>query len=118
MKVTASAGLVLPLGSVCVADTVCWPRGSTDESHDQVPLPATTAVHSTVDPSVTVTVAPGSPVPEIRGVVSWTDAPRAGAVMSGAAGGVVSVLPPATMEYDVVPVAVLPTSSSAVTVTV
>ena len=35
VKVTESVGLVLPAGSVCVAETVCWPGGSvTVEEHD------------------------------------------------------------------------------------
>ena len=118
VKDTVSAALTLPSASAWVALTVCGPRGSaTVGEHDHVPFVATTAVQRTVEPSVTVTVAPASPVPLINGVVSWTDAPSAGATITGAAGGTVSPLS-GTIVTVVVAVSVLPAGSSAVTVSV
>src|ERR687893_28186 len=91
VNVTVSAGETLPAASVCVAEIVCGPSANGVVGvTDHVPSAATTAVPSTVPAaSVTVTVAPGSPVPVIVGVASLTVDPSAGAVITGA--GVASV---------------------------
>jgi hypothetical protein len=49
----------------------------------QVPPAVTVAVQRVVAPSTTVTVAPGTPVPEIVGVVLFAKPPFAGTVMTG-----------------------------------
>jgi hypothetical protein len=87
----ALAGERFPAASVWVPVTVCDPSASTAESHDQTP-PLTTAVHRMVVPSATSTVDPVSPVPVMVGVASGTAAPAAGAVMTGAAGAVLSTV--------------------------
>src|SRR5262245_21129522 len=84
VNVTGSpAGEVLPAGSVCVAAIVCGPSANADDVQDQAPSSSTVAVHSTVESDRTVTVAPGSPVPEMVGAASWVVEPPAGAVMAG-----------------------------------
>lgn len=61
-------------------------------THDQVPSESTVAVQIVVPPSLTVTVSPGVPVPEIVGEVSVVVDPFAGAVMAGATGSTVKVI--------------------------
>ena len=70
VKVTSSASEVLPAGSVCVADAVCSPSDNAVVGvTDQLPAPLTGLVPISVPSMLTVTVAPGSPVPLIAG--SW-----------------------------------------------
>ena len=82
VKVWVSAVEVTP-AVVCVAEMVCGPSVSCDDVHDHVPSVATTAVHRVTPPSVTVTVAPGMPVPVISGVLSLINDPSAGPLMTG-----------------------------------
>src|SRR5580765_226412 len=94
MVTGADGGETFPAGSVWVAVSVVVPCGSGVVGvTDQVP-PAPTVVVPMVAPvpSLTVTVAPGSPVPLMVGVVSLVDEPSTGAVMTGAAGAVVSTV--------------------------
>jgi hypothetical protein len=89
----ADTGDVLPAGSVCVAVIVCAPSlNGADGVQDHEPSAATVAVHSVVPPSTTVTVAPGSPVPLMVGVLSFVAEPPAGPVITGAAGADVSTV--------------------------
>src|SRR5580765_6432090 len=90
----ADGGETFPAGSVWVAVSVVVPCGSGVVGvTNHVPPASTVAVPMVAPvPSVTVTVAPGSPVPVIVGVVSLVDDPSVGAVMTGAAGAVVSIV--------------------------
>src|SRR5215217_4491142 len=56
---------VLPLVSVAVAVTVCGPSPSVEmPGTDQLPFAGTVTVPTSVPSTTTITVAPGSPVPE------------------------------------------------------
>jgi hypothetical protein len=93
VKVTAAlAGDMFPLASCCVAVIVCDPSASIGGRQDQAPVASTTAVHTVVAPSSTVTVAPSSPAPVMVGDASLVTEPFAGAVMLGATGGTVSTV--------------------------
>ena len=91
-----ATGLALPAGSVCVAERAIVPVASGPLVIDQVPSTATTAVPRdtiAVEPFASwspnsVTVAPGSPVPVMTGVV-----PPVGrsVLIDGASGAVVSM---------------------------
>jgi hypothetical protein len=61
------------------------------------------AVQTVDDPSVTVTVAPGSPVPVNVGVESLVTDPEVGAVTTGAIGAVVSMVTPMVVAGDSFP---------------
>src|SRR6201986_3106731 len=72
----ADAADGVPVWSAWVAVSVAAPPGMASAGvHDQVPSAATTAVQSTVAPLETVTVSPGTPVPEISGCVVVSVAP-------------------------------------------
>src|ERR687891_174294 len=88
VKLTGSeAGEALPSASVWVAVTVWSPSVSGSvSSRLQVPSAATVVVPTTAPSMVTVTVAPGSPVPVIVGVLSFVISPSVGDVITGAAG--------------------------------
>src|SRR5918998_257113 len=94
VNVTGSdAGETFPTASICVADTVCGPSPSgVVGSSVQVPSGATVAVPTTTPSTVTVTVAPGSPVPVIVGVLSAVISPSVGEVTTGASGAVASTV--------------------------
>src|SRR5690606_12202991 len=81
-----------PAWSVCVATNV-YSRSSNGSSGvpDQLPSSSTSTTKMTFpSPSTTVTVAPGSPVPEITGMPVSKYEPPAGPVITGASGAVTS----------------------------
>ena len=83
------AWLVLPAGSVAWAVIVCGPIASGLLGvHDQWPVASTNATHTGVPLSLTVTVLPGSPVPENVGRVEVVPL-SVGDVIVGVVGGVV-----------------------------
>src|SRR5919106_1541868 len=92
VKVTGSeAGETLPAASVCVAVTVCSPSASSVGTPNvQVPSGPTVVVPTTTPSMVTSTVAPGSPVPVMVGVLSPVTSPSVGDVITGASGAAVS----------------------------
>src|SRR5918998_338505 len=116
VNVTGSdAGEAFPTASICVADTVCGPSPSgVVGSSVQVPSGATVAVPTTTPSTVTVTVAPGSPVPVIVGVLSEIVDPSAGLSTTGASGTVVSTVNVTVSDAG----DVLPAGSVCVAVTV
>src|ERR671917_288304 len=116
VNVTGSdAGETFPTASICVADTVCGPSPSgVVGSSVQVPSGATVAVPTTTPSTVTVTVAPGSPVPVIVGVLSEIVDPSAGLSTTGASGTVVSTVNVTVSDAG----DVLPAGSVCVAVTV
>jgi hypothetical protein len=107
----ALAGPVLPARSVCVAVMACAPLLSGLLGVQlQLPPASAVAVQIVVVPSFTTTVALGSAVPTIAGVVVLLiSAPALGWVMAGAAGAVVS-----TVNGNDVAGPVLPAASRAV----
>ena len=114
VKLTAvEAGLVLPAGSVAVAVMLCGPlvNGLLMQLH--TPLPFAIAVQSVTPPSFTVTVAPGSALPLIVGVLLLDVLPAVGALMLGAPGTAVSIVNGRTAVAGLV----LPAPSVAVAVT-
>ena len=84
----------LPAASVSMAETVCAPLVSAEESvRLQVPAAVTTGAPATATPSMrTVTVAPGSPVPVTVGVAVLTTLPFAGPTTTGVTGARVSTV--------------------------
>ena len=87
VNTSATAGLALPAGSVAVAVSVCGPLAIGKAGVQlQVPPTLTTAVHSVMPLSRTVTVVSGSAVPPITGLVLLMLVPLIGDVTVGAAG--------------------------------
>lgn len=105
----------LPAASVEVAETVCEPAASGDEGVKvQFPEPSVVAV-PTGEPSIrTVTVLLASAVPLMAGVVLLVALASAGAVTTGAAGAVVSMVKVLVFEET----ETLPAASVATTDTV
>src|SRR5690606_10210333 len=86
-------GPVFPAASVAVADTVCAPSASAVAGVKvQAPEPSASVVPTTAPSMRTFTVAPGSAVPLMGGVVSFVRDPSAGVTTAGAAGGVRSTV--------------------------
>ena len=93
VKVNAAvARLERPYSSIAMAYTLCSPSAKTAPSHvhGSVEVPALT-VQYRAPSTYTLTVLPSSAVPLMAGVAVPITAPLAGAVMLGAAGGVVSI---------------------------
>ena len=110
VKLRVVAGPMLPAGSVCVTLRMCGPSASAVVGVQlQFPLTSTVAVHSVFGPSLTVMVAPGSPVPPIVGWVLGETLAAAGVLTIGATGACVS-----TVKLRVVAGLTLPPASVAV----
>src|SRR5690606_19546333 len=74
-----------------VAVIVCGPSSNgLSGVNDQLPFSSTVVVPNSVSPSRIVTVAPGSPVPVISGVLLPIVEPSSGDVITGGSGGSVS----------------------------
>ena len=83
----------LPASSTETAAMVCSPSGSASgRVRLQSPSSSTTTLPTGSPSTITTTVVPGSPVPSIVGVRSVTVSPSSGAVITGAAGAVVSTV--------------------------
>src|SRR5262249_19147074 len=81
----AEAADGLPVASAWVAVSVTGPAGRAGAGvHDQVPSAATVAVQPGVVPFHTVTVSPGTPLPETTGLRLAGEDPSAGDVIAGA----------------------------------
>lgn len=94
-------GLLLPAGSVCAAAKLCAASANAAAGvHVQLPALSTTPEHTVAAPSLTVTVAPGSPVPVKVGVVSEVKVPAVGAVNNGTAGATVSTVRACAAEAE------------------
>src|SRR5204862_302436 len=84
------AALWFSAASLAIAVIDFTPSVRLEETQDQAPPPFAVAVQKVVPPCLTATVALTSAVPEIVGVALFVKLPPAGAVITGAAGGVVS----------------------------
>jgi hypothetical protein len=98
MKVRMAGKLVFPSVSEAEAEMVCSPESSiTSDVQLQSSLGSTTALHSMVSPSMTVTVIPGSAVPVKVGQLRSASSEKpssSGVTITGAWGGGVLELKP------------------------
>ena len=92
LKLRVAAGPALPAGSVAFTNTVCGPSPKAGVVQLQLPLASATAVQRVIPPSFTVTVALGSAVPVIVGVLSLVLKFSVGVTTTGAAGATVSTV--------------------------
>jgi hypothetical protein len=93
VNVSVPATPVLPAASVAVAESVLLPSPSGGEAVQlQLPFASAVAVQTGKPATVTVTVLPGSAVPETTGVAVAMLDPDSGVVNVGAAGATVSTV--------------------------